>query len=129
MKKFLITILIAVAVVGGVYYYKNHFVRPSGAPNSRPDQQLQCAGTEVKNDYVKYCGQDGKNAFELLTAAAAVEFKSYDFGVFVESINGVKPDEKHFWKLYINGAESQVGADKLQTKDGDVVEWKLEEIR
>ena len=129
MKKFLITIIIAAAVFGGLYLYQNRVVRPSGAPSPRPEQQAQCAGTEVKSDYVKYCGQEGKNAFELLTAATAVEFKSYDFGVFVESINGVKPDTQHFWKLYVNGAESQVGADQAQTKNGDLIEWKLEEVK
>lgn len=82
----------------------------------------------VLNDYVRYLGRDGATAFDLLKEAARVEYKEYDFGVFVESINGVKPDDQHFWKLYYNGTESQVGASELQTKDGDVIEWKLEQM-
>lgn len=121
MKKFFITILLAIVAAGGVYYYTKDRSTSDGQ-DVWPANELSSA------EHVSYAGQDGKNAFELLQTAAQVEFKQYDFGVFVESINGVKPDAQHFWKLYINGAESQVGADQLQTKNGDVVEWKLEEI-
>lgn len=85
----------------------------------------------VLNDYVRYPGRNGKNAFDLLLEVTKdkVEFKRYDFGVFVESINGVRPGENEFWKLYINGEEAQVGADKLETRKGDIVEWILEDIK
>ena len=124
MKKYLIAIIIAAAAVGGVYAYQHRYpttgVR-TAAPRPTEDQATD----------VKYRGQDGKNAFELLQLAAAnkVEFKQYDFGVFIQSINGVKPDSKHFWKLYVNGQESQVGADKLATHNGDTIEWRVEEIK
>ncbi len=83
----------------------------------------------VMSDYLRLPGKTGKTALELSQESAKIEVKKYDFGVFVESINGVKPDEKHFWKLYYNGQESQVGADQLSTSDGDVVEWKIEDIK
>jgi len=82
----------------------------------------------VLNDYIRYPGQDGKNAFELLKERTSVESKQYDFGVFVESINGVKPEANSFWKLYVNGQASQVGASELVTKRGDILEWVMEEI-
>ena len=82
----------------------------------------------ILDDYIRYPGQDGKNTFELLKERTSVESKQYDFGVFIESINGVKPDDKHFWKLYVNGQASQVGADQSQTKRGDIIEWVIEEI-
>lgn len=119
MRKLLTILLLAAAVIGVTYLVKPEVLR---APSQ------QCSGKEVKSDYVKYCGEDGKTAFELLKANTTVDFQQYDFGVFVKSIGGVTPDEKHFWKFYLNGTESQVGADQVQTRDGDLIEWRLAEI-
>ena len=123
MKKLLTIVLLTAAVIGVTYLVRPQLLR---APSN--EQELVCSGNEVKNDYVKYCGQDGKTALELLLFTAPTDFQKYDFGAFVKSINDVKPDEKHFWKLYVNGAESQVGADQVQTKNGDLIEWRLAEI-
>ncbi|MCB9813224.1 MAG: DUF4430 domain-containing protein [Pseudomonadales bacterium] len=71
----------------------------------------------------------GDNAFSLLQINADIEFKQYDFGVFVNSINGIIGDENHFWALYVNGEKSPTGADKTDLKKGDLVEWRYEEIK
>lgn len=127
MKKFFITIFLAAALIGVTY-----LVKPQQT-DLRSQEERQTSQEEVlpqvTETSVKYEGQEGQTAFELLRAVTMVEFKQYDFGVFVESIGGVKPDEKHFWKLYVNGTESQVGSDQLQTKNGDIIEWKLDEIK
>lgn len=79
---------------------------------------------------IKYNGQEGKNALELLKAKYMVETKSYgSAGEFVESINGVRPDTKHFWKFFINGKSASVGAGSYVTKSADVLEWKLDAIQ
>lgn len=72
---------------------------------------------------------DGQNAFELLKAATKIEYKEYDFGVFVESINGVKGNDKFFWAFYVNGEQALAGADKTILQKGDKVEWRYEEIK
>jgi hypothetical protein len=140
MKKFW-SILAAVVIIaaGGIFYAKWSSVYHSFdyQPNTidTTSQNLQKASDEqpiiprAESSYVVYYGENGKNAFDLLEAFTKVEYKQYSFGVFVESINGVKPDDKHFWKLYYNGQEAQVGASQLQTKDGDAIEWKIEEIK
>ena len=117
------------------------FVRADGGAHEAT-HDVGCFGDRVGvrgkpialSDYVKYYGEDGKTAFDLLVEQKVgdqtidVQSKKYDFGVFIESINGTKPDDKHFWKLYINGQEAQVGADQLQTKKGDIIEWTIAEI-
>ncbi len=128
MKKLLVILFLAAAAVGITYAWKP---RQSIAPGNSlypVNEQIQDQPI-VFSDYVRYPGKGGENALELLQAITTVESKQYDFGVFVESINGVKPDEKHFWKLFYNGEEAQVGARDLQTKTGDVIEWKLEAIQ
>ena len=130
MKKIIIILAIAAGIIGLTFLIKQGELR---APTERPvadDAKIQAEQDKVISEtYVKYPGRDGKTAFALLQEATIIEFKQYDFGVFVESVNGVKPDSRHFWKLYVNGQESQTGADQLQTKNGDVVEWRLEEIK
>ena len=127
MKKKIIIIAFLVALAVGVTY----LAKPKNLPfygELIPTNERIRHKPIVLGDYIRYPGKDGKNAFELLKEQVPVESKQYDFGVFIESINAVKPDDKHFWKLYINGQEAQVGADQLQTKDGDIIEWRIEEI-
>lgn len=124
MKKTVIILFLAVAALGITYALLSQQSIVILGPWEITDQQ-----PVISENYVKYFGQDGKNAFELLQATTPVEYKQYDFGVFVESINSIKPDKQHFWKLYVNGQEAQVGASSLQTKKGDVIEWRLEEIK
>ena len=129
-QKILIIVILAALAVG-VGYYVNSQKAPSQYKQGLYPVSRELAGkTIVLSDYIHYPGEEGKDAFELLKKAVSgkVEAKQYDFGVMVESINGGKPDKDHFWKLYINGKESQVGADKLVTHKGDVVEWVVEKI-
>lgn len=54
---------------------------------------------------------------------------NYEFGVFVESIGGIKNgDEGKYWQYYINNVLGDVAADKKNLSSGDVVEWRFEEV-
>jgi hypothetical protein len=48
-------------------------------------------------------------------------------GVLVESMGGKTngADDK-YWQYFVNGTMAQIGADKLELKDGDYVEWRFE---
>jgi len=128
MKRFIISVVILTAIVIGI----NHLV----ANQSVPIKTLPASNAElnqpvsvfVGKDYVRYPGRGGENALELLLEVTEVESTQYDFGKFIESINGTTPDSGYFWKLYVNGAGAQVGADQLETKSGDVIEWSIEQI-
>lgn len=72
----------------------------------------------------------GTNALVVLKLAHTVEAKNYEgVGEMVLAIDGVKPDSKHFWAFYVNGKSSNVGASSYKIKNGDNLEWKLEEIK
>jgi len=54
---------------------------------------------------------------------------NYDFGVFIESIGGVKNgDGGKYWQYYINDVLGDVAADKKNLTSGDVAEWRFEEV-
>lgn len=127
MKKPVAILAVILALGAGIYYWTRP--KPAVAPNGSWEKPLIVP--LISAGHIAYYGQDDKNAFELLleNANENVQYKQYDYGVFIESIRGVKPESNQFWKLYINGQESPVGADKLQTKAGDIIEWKLEEIK
>jgi len=54
---------------------------------------------------------------------------NYEFGVFIESIGGIKNgDDGKYWQYYINDILGDVAADKKNLSSGDVVEWRFEEV-
>ena len=69
----------------------------------------------------------GMNAMAFLKLTHKVVSKDYGAGMgeFVQSIDGVAPDSKHFWEFYVNGKSSNIGASSYKMQDGDKIEWKL----
>ena len=59
-----------------------------------------------------------------------VEYNNnYDFGVFIESIAGIKNgDDGKYWQYYINNTLGDVAADKKVLEEGDKLEWRFEEV-
>lgn len=52
--------------------------------------------------------------------------KKYDFGIFVESINGLKSDQNLAWIYFVNGKSGETASDQYVLKEGDLVEWKYQ---
>lgn len=72
--------------------------------------------------------QPGTNAFEVMknTFGTSLKYKEYDFGVFIEEINNIKPDSDSFFKLYINGQEANAGITTYNIIENTIIEWKVE---
>lgn len=69
------------------------------------------------------------DATKTLTEREKLEFKAKDYGdmgSLVEQI-GLKKNgsEGKYWQYWVNNVSSQVAADKLSVKAGDVIEWKF----
>jgi len=79
---------------------------------------------------VSYDGVSGQTALELLKKSHQVEVKDYgDLGQMVVAIDGAAADSAHFWGFYIDGQMATEGAANYETKTGQKIEWKLEEIQ
>lgn len=78
----------------------------------------------------RYEGRDGATALDLLLEAdPSAQVTGTGEQAFVTAINGREADStKEFWALSVNGQMSTVGAESLQTKSGDVIEWKITEF-
>ena len=81
-------------------------------------------------NYISYQGAEGENALDLLRANHNVETEDFgSMGQFVSKIDSVPALTNFFWAFYVNGKMADVSADKYITKQGDFIEWKLEEIK
>lgn len=133
--KFALVGVVLVGFLSGSRYISKYYSTTENSvanENVSPEENIGVQEVEDKQivESVIYEAQaDDLNAFELLKENAEIEYKEYDFGVFVESINGTAGDEKHFWALYVNDEQSITGADQTTVNKGDLLEWRYEEIK
>jgi hypothetical protein len=126
-------IVVIIAVIGIAYAFMQNPV-PTKTTTEQSAQSEQSGQEqkveEVSNVPVEYAGVEGKSAMDLLKSSHTVETAEYaGIGEYVVSINGVKADStSNFWGFYVNGKQAQVGASQYISKNGDLIEWKLESI-
>lgn len=124
---------------------------PEASPNSSAGlNEAKTDFQSVESSAVLYIINDGKEkkAFTLkgdLPANATVfslledfskkenfEMKynnNYKYGIFVESIIGIKNGQDGlYWQYYVNDKLGEVAADKKEVKAGDKVEWRFEKV-
>lgn len=77
---------------------------------------------------IRYEGVDGKNALELLEENNQIQTQDTSLGVFVQEINGISNSDTNYWIYYVNDQIGTVGPDQYQTKNGDVIEWRYENV-
>lgn len=53
-----------------------------------------------------------------------LDTESYDFGVFVKSIDEFESTAEKSWIYFVNGESGTVAADRYILESGDVVEWR-----
>ena len=77
----------------------------------------------------------GINVLEVLVKTNRQEkfglsYQNSSYGAFVESIHGVENDaqKNKYWMFEVNGKMSNVGASGCIVKDGDVIEWKYQDV-
>jgi hypothetical protein len=101
-------------------------------PKPTPTIEINVATIKIDNVgtyQVEIANSD--TAFSILKKAAAqndfsISYDSYDFGVFVTTIGGIKANNSQFWAFYYNGAFSSVGASDQKISQDDVISWKLQ---
>jgi hypothetical protein len=85
----------------------------------------------IRSSGVSYEGQNDKTALELLKDKYQVDTKEFSgVGEFVSAIEGVAAEDgKNFWAFYVDGQMATEGAGTYKTKDGEKIEWRLDEIQ
>ena len=91
---------------------------------------LKIISSEDEKNYELNNISEKSTVFDILKENIEIEYNNnYSYGVFVESINGIKNgDDGKYWQYYINNTLGDVAADKKILKEGDNVEWRFEEV-
>ena len=112
-KLFIFAILfVLIAILGGLYF-QNKIV---------PQKPVSVVKTA---NYFSYKGENGKNALEILKGKTKIEQNPSGL---VVSISGrmAYSANKEYWSFYVNGKMAQVGPADYNTKNGDLIEWRIE---
>ena len=111
-------VFLVVIVILAVGYVTN-LKEEAGRSNEEYKQEL------VEDKVFEYKGKEGVDALTLLKEEREVGLD--DVGMVV-SIDGIKADsdKREFWGFYVNNQMAQMGAADYQSKDTDVIEWRIE---
>lgn len=92
--------------------------------NFKQEQTNHISVTPIQNS-VSYKGEEGKDALVLLKQKYSV---TQGASGLVVGINGKKADSKNreYWAFYVNGKMANVGSSDYETKNEDLIEWKIE---
>ncbi len=138
-KKILIILVVVLFCLVGFFVYQNQQKNDanktdliSGKENSSGQVVYIINKGEGQPEEYQIEISQTETAFSLLQKLAELEdfeigFTNYDFGVFVESIDGLKNGQNNqYWQYWVNDKLAEVAADKKEVEIGDRVEWKFE---
>lgn len=124
-------VVVVVALIGIVYAFKQNAV-PQLAQKESDTRTLNTSlaknelNQQAPETTILYAGQDGRTALQLLEVNHKVVV---EFDGSVSSIDGITPDDKQVWSMYINGELSQELPGVYVTKSSDSIKWQIEEIK
>jgi len=126
--KYILIMFLLGAVVGLGYFY-THTVEAPSVNNEAESRVVDVDLPAEQHNFTLFAQKDGQTAFDLAKASLQLNYKKYDFGVFITGINGIEADKKHFWAFYVNNKIAQKGVSQTTLKKGDKIEFKYEAIK
>ncbi|KKQ24956.1 MAG: LPXTG-motif cell wall anchor domain protein [Candidatus Woesebacteria bacterium GW2011_GWA1_37_8] len=135
-KKLILAFPLVIILVFAVWLKSSFALKPKQTNTVSPTltqaqktARVDFVFSETDTKQFAYEFVENKSAFDALKEISeregiALETKQYDFGIFVKSINGLESSAEKAWIYYINDKSAEVGADKYELKDKDVIEWK-----
>jgi len=134
MKKTLLCIILTIAFITGVGFYLRGSDTNFGLDQKQIVEETNNVTTIIdfgNDNKITHQEKDfnEKTAYDLLKKIAEVnsfeiKVKQYDFGVFIEEIDGRKNTNEKAWIYFLNGVSATSAADKYIVKEGDLIEWK-----
>ena len=80
---------------------------------------------KVEGNVFEYKGRNGVDALTLLKEKTEVGQDKVGMVISIDKIKA-NSDKREFWGFYVNGKMAEVGAADYKTKDGDIIDWKIE---
>lgn len=132
-KNILLVIAIIFIFGGGIYFLNQNQPEVNRSTTSSAQAKKTITKVTVKSDghEKSYQVEDlvGKTALEATTLATLnVKLTGEGSNAFITAINDreASSEKKEFWKLIINGKDSEVGAGSYKVKEGDTISWEID---
>ncbi len=77
---------------------------------------------------IELIGLDSLSVFELLEKSHRVSYHPTALGVFVNGIDSVENDARHYWVYSVNDSMPQIASDKYLTATGDRIVWHYRKV-
>ncbi len=135
-------VLIPLLIISGVYFLLNNRKDSIVAGTNQTIEQKVTLNADLtildqnnEEKAYKISFEDGQSLFDALlkldneNESFSFNYSESSFGAYITSINGYEPDaSKAFWKIQINGEDSQVGVSDYKLKEADSVKFLIDEI-
>jgi hypothetical protein len=99
-------------------------VRENGFKQSGNENKQE----KVEGNVFEYKGRNGVDALTLLKEKTEVGQDKVGMIISIDKIKA-DSDKREFWAFYVNGKMAEVGAADYKTKDGDIIDWKIENYK
>lgn len=114
-------VFVAFVVLALVLVLVWHFTRPAPSAGEKhiTVEVVHSGGTSKTFSYdtgAEYLGA-------VLTDAGLIQGEDSQFGLYVKTVDGETVDGRSWWRLSVNGEDSQTGVDTTPVRDGDAFTW------
>lgn len=108
---------------------------PPVAPLAEEEKKISVSFKFIAPDWTKDTAlnlSEDKTVYEAMEEMVkenkiSVEFKQFSgLGAFVQSIDGLAPQDNQYWIYYLNGKIANVGISLTKLKNDDVITWRYE---
>ena len=135
MKKILLYITLTILFIAGVgFYTKKTDINLHVDKKQNLEQVEQTVKTIIdfgEEEKISYTEENFKDlsAYDLLIKAAEknnleIKIKQYDFGVYIEEIDGRENTNEKAWIYFVNESSATTASDQYKVQEGDLIEWK-----
>lgn len=127
-KVYLLLLILLIAGGGFILFHKQREQKQLVTPLVLPSQpkKVHIRLTIDFGDHIStHSAVEASTPLEgLQKTGEFLETKVYDFGTMVIKIGNRGNVKDHAWLYFVNGKEASVSADRYDTSDQDMVEWK-----
>lgn len=131
-KRYIATIAVAAALLGGAIWYVERPSQYSTDTNVPAETTATTSRVTITIEDKVYATSvpasiSVLDTMRILASSTDLKFTTKEYaglGALVDSINGKKNSTESYWFLYINGTSSQTGASETFLQSGDTAEWK-----
>jgi len=130
-KKIRLFVLIGLTVVlSGCTFNKKIDSKVNEFLNQNDKIELEVVFDKNNTHNFEFDFESGMSVLMVLEKSGLkLKIQEYDFGSFVEGIDGVGGNgEDKYWVYYVNDEVGQVAADNYMLEAGDNVKWNFEEM-